>query len=658
MIRLAFAALLYVLFANSAAQAADAKILSHPPLRVAPGPSDRAEATGPAYHVDPVNGDDEHDGSDAARWRSLEHAVKHLKPGDTLYLHGGVYYEPLEVSLIGTAEKPITIRSYPGEQAVIDAALREFFEDPAHAWAPCPDGAEGEYRSVRTYPNIRQVLGWFGDSMVGLNTYYYAKDLRSSDELIAHPEGADTKNTDINPLYCGPGLWYDHTTGRIHVRLAHTHLPQIDNYQGVTNPRDLPLVVTTHSALPVHLNGAEHVHLQDLVIRGGGYDTVVCDHAHHCVFDNVTIWCGTYGVRTLRTVPLKFHNCGLYGSCPPWLFRGDTSKRAYPGRPFRDITRLNTHSNWVTDAGREFSVYAHPMNDEFDISFCEFTDAHDGPYFGGVSLDFHHNLVENMQDDGIYLSQMYPRHLYMGAGATLKIHENVFRQCLTAFAFGGTEQTGDQVFIYRNLIDMRKPVQTGRPRSTAPDTIGTTTGKLLGDHGGPPWSTMNIYQNTLLSNYTRSGMGAFSAVAPERPRRIFNNVFYYTEGLGGYPGADPERGVVADANLFWSPTATPAAADSYFARYRKSPQHLASKEVYPAGSSTNSLVADPQFMQVDMSETAENDYRPRPGSPVVNAGVILPQEWPNALTDQDSGKPDIGLLPLGAKMFPVGRTAK
>ena len=47
------------------------------------------------------------------------------------------------------------------------------------------------------------------------------------------------ENFDINTdPGSGPGVWYDKDSGRIHARLAHTHLPApIPNYRGETDPR-------------------------------------------------------------------------------------------------------------------------------------------------------------------------------------------------------------------------------------------------------------------------------------------------------------------------------------------------------------------------------------------------------------------------------------
>ena len=61
-------------------------------------------------------------------WRTLQHAVGQLTAGDTLYLRGGVYYEHLYLTAVGEPEAPITIRTFPGEQAILDGSLREFFD--------------------------------------------------------------------------------------------------------------------------------------------------------------------------------------------------------------------------------------------------------------------------------------------------------------------------------------------------------------------------------------------------------------------------------------------------------------------------------------------------------------------------------------------------
>ena len=87
----------------------------------------------------------------------------------------------------------------------------------------------------------------------------------------------------------------------------------------------------------------------------------------------------------------------------------------------------------VTGANREFDVYCFPFNDDWEIAHSEFTEGSDGLYLGGVGLRFHHNLVSNMQDDGIYLSSPSP---YMNDD--IHIHHNLVREIFSTFACNST----------------------------------------------------------------------------------------------------------------------------------------------------------------------------------------------------------------------------
>jgi hypothetical protein len=569
--------------------------------------------------------------------------------GDTLYLRGGTYRENVAVRIAGRRESPITIRSFPGETAVIDGGLAEFFETPVAAWEPHPAGAPGEYRSTRTYPNLRGVVASFGDSMIGLNTYYHVKDLRATSELV-EPE---PDKSDIKPLWCGPGLWYDRATGRIHARLGHTKTSGLENYRGETDPRRVPLVIAPFRALPLHVDRAEHVRFHDLVIRGGGYDTVRLDQANDIEFDNVTVWAGTYGVRATGVQRLRVHGCGVYGNAPPWATRFEAGFNTYPGRTERDITRYNTHALLVADANKEFEVYCYPFNDDWEIGHSEFCDAgSDGLYLGGVNLRFHHNLVTNTRDDGLYLSPMYPRHAYLRGGATLHIYQNYFSRCLTMLAFGGAEATRDTIYFCRNIVDLREPVPTGRATPQRP-TAAVDSGKVTGDHGSPPWPSMFSYHNTFIMRSQARAADAWlsSGATADRPRRVFNNILVHLTALPPHQLNDSPH-LEADGNLYWQPDVAADRAASFFKKYRDSAAFENSKKVYAPGFDATAIVADPKFVRSEAE--GPNDYRLQPSSPAIDTGVDLPADWPDPLRER-SGKPDIGALPSGAEMLRVGR---
>jgi hypothetical protein len=78
------------------------------------------------FHVSP-SGTDAGDGSEASPW-DLATALAHpsaLQPGDIVWLHGGLYAGSFVSSIRGEEGNPVTVRSYPGEWAVVDGASSE-----------------------------------------------------------------------------------------------------------------------------------------------------------------------------------------------------------------------------------------------------------------------------------------------------------------------------------------------------------------------------------------------------------------------------------------------------------------------------------------------------------------------------------------------------
>ena len=112
------------------AGAANLKAKSHPPQRPLPMAMTGALMRGPAYHVDPERGDDTNDGSGAKPWKTVQHGLRCLKPGDTLYLRGGVYHETVYLTQSGTAEfSPMILGTFtidPGRPYVSRYRLAAF----------------------------------------------------------------------------------------------------------------------------------------------------------------------------------------------------------------------------------------------------------------------------------------------------------------------------------------------------------------------------------------------------------------------------------------------------------------------------------------------------------------------------------------------------
>ncbi|MFZ0816418.1 MAG: right-handed parallel beta-helix repeat-containing protein [Candidatus Sulfotelmatobacter sp.] len=71
-----------------------------------------------------TTGNDSNPGTQAAPWRTVQHAADTARAGSTVNVRGGIYEELVSLKASGNASDGfITFRSYPGETAVLDATL-------------------------------------------------------------------------------------------------------------------------------------------------------------------------------------------------------------------------------------------------------------------------------------------------------------------------------------------------------------------------------------------------------------------------------------------------------------------------------------------------------------------------------------------------------
>lgn len=112
---------------------------------IEPAPPSAPVAPGGPFVLPPAtlyvatNGSDSNTGRSAsAPLRTITKAASIVKPGDVVYIRGGVY--PLEVKFrtSGTATAPIVWASYPGEWAIFDGSNRRKGQDMDRMWV---DGA-------------------------------------------------------------------------------------------------------------------------------------------------------------------------------------------------------------------------------------------------------------------------------------------------------------------------------------------------------------------------------------------------------------------------------------------------------------------------------------------------------------------------------------
>jgi hypothetical protein len=637
-------------------------------MRPLPTVSNQPLASGPKLYVDAARGNDRNPGTATAPWKTLAQALRRLKPGDTLYLRGGTYHEKVSLSRSGTADAPITIASHPGELAIIDGGLREFLDSPATAWEPFTGGAPGEFVSTHTYPNAddRKVphqflpaawepmwgienerpiaLGHFADSMVPLHGYRTAADLRATNELWVRAKKGEPEPA----TYGGPGLWFNRETGRIHIRLAHHQLAGLGDraYRGETDPRKLPLIIAVGFGDDVvRISGIRHVRLQGLVLRGAtGSPLLHVYGSENVEFDRLTVFGGFPGLLVNASKNIRVTHSAFRGLAAPWTSRAHMKYRGTASY----VVVLQNHQ---------------PVNENIELAWCEFTDGHDFAFLRfAKNLLFHHNFVDNFNDDGLECGPKLRAH-------TLFLYQNRISNCLlplTQHEMDKDESPLDHdpksgVFVFRNVIDLRGGTYSSPP--TEPDATGAflhREGHVLADHGSPIYPVFRFYQNTVLRQtpiFRGSflfGLGGQGLRNTERD--VFNNIFVQTEGLPGvnFGRAKQAENLREGGNLVWSIKDGPAAKGDLFAKFRASPLFKESQKRYPPGWTTQDHLADPRFVRLPPDASLAADLRLRTDSPAVNAGQKLAADWPDPVRAEDQGEPDIGVLPLGVKPWGVG----
>ncbi len=609
-----------------------------PPLRLPAFSREGLPAMGRTFFIAP-GGDDDAPGTKAAPWATLQAALERLGPGDTVFLRGGVYFERVYCAACGTPEAPITIQGYPGEAVFIDGGFPEFQNDPAGAWVP--GEAEGEYVSTRSYRNIRDVLGLFADTHFGLQTYWHHENLLAENELaMANVE--DRNPGPSVPYYCGPGVYYHKETGRIHCRLAPTRLENrfVHNYEGEDDPRRVPLVIAPFRSSPLHLDQAMHLRFRNLVLRGGGYNTLLLHFAVDVQFEYVTVYGGTYCIRSKNSGPLRLTHCGVFGQIPPWAFRDENSLQTFdpvyydpftqPPEPRdrKNIARLPTHALLVTEGGEESDVFLYPFNNRWEISYCEFADSHDGLYFNGHQFHLHHCWIHDLQDDVVYLSSPTPSRIC----EDVHIRQNYLSHCMLPF---GTHRRGDcsgRIFIYGNVIDMRHPVRFYRPTFERPEgrmQYPNQIGCLFLSHGHRDLLGMEniaFYHNTAILPSRFAGHWMRSTF-PGSVRSIFNNLFVYCQGYPEVPTEPAQGRVEMNGNLHWAPGDLPAAG--WLEAFSSSGASQENAEKWGGAPwETEAIVADPCFLSFELASEGEADLRLAPESPARSRAVALPEGLP------------------------------
>jgi hypothetical protein len=247
---------------------------------------------------------------------------------------------------------------------------------------------------------------------------------------------------------------------------------------------------------------------------------------------------------------------------------------------------------------------------------------------------------------------------------------------LSALGFSGRNETIEW-FIYRNLIDLRRPTAGVRPRRPG-DTDVWRHGHLY--KSDPPDGPIDLFHNTFLV-YDQSAQASFMhyrETTGAHRRRSFNNLFVAVN-----PGPESDVAITfvpspsfqgsTDGNCYHRKGHAEAPAfrhlgyvfegESYrggtfddLGELHASRLFDQSQTQYLPGYEASSSEADPRVrrMGADGRFRETDDLRLGAESEAIGAGVPLEPELRALDPFATGGAPDIGCYPLGAEPLRVG----
>jgi hypothetical protein len=638
-------------------------------------------ASAEEYFVGPDGDDSVLTNTRRTPFATVQRGVDALGTGDVLTILAGSYAGRVKVR----DKHTILIRGDPthGGRPTLDGSLLRYRVPGRTRWTRIlPSTGVEEYQSVATFPDDPVNRGAFVDGRpyTRLITYSRHEDLVARNELFGPifspddprpgPPQTTAQGKLLSPprrvpwVYMGPGLWWDSDTGRVHIRLSatHNHVPGLRDYTGQTDPRRVRLAISARATTTLAVSGSDHVRFEHLRIAHGGENTIRLASVGDVSFDHVEVRASSIGVRTSAAHGTTFTDSVLTGGLPPWYFRSDHKAEYSFRQGTPPVTRVRRD-----ELGKQTQLAlfrGHGADAGTHIATSELVDAHD-VYLGGSDIEFAYNWLNDINDEALLVDDVPTENL--------KVHDNVITKSLSAISFAGARR-GDRHFFFRNLIDLRTPIASHRPRCPG-DTAVWKHGHLLKSNGfdGP----YDLFHNTVLVADQEDGAASFTHYRNARGerRRSFNNIFVAVNDTlksdesvallprPGFPGptdgndyvrvgraTKPAFRVLLDGGdvLDFDDRGALRASD-YFTM---------SKAQYAPGYEHDGIEGAPGFRSfaADGAPRGTDDLRVTAGSPAGRGGVALPVDLRarDSVVSSDPRHPGIGRYPAGAGALRVG----
>ena len=578
-------------------------------------PTINPPVTGRTYYVHADLGDDRANGRSAdAAWRTLQHAVDQLEAGDALIVGPGAYYQPtLHIrQRAGTQRQPIYIRAEPLGEATVSSA----WPDAAERLVQWVDEGHGTWSAP--FPARDRDPRTFGGFYAEDGTVYMLFGMQSLADLMADAVPIRKPWDDFGPQrpMPWPGYGFALENGRCWLRTPRGE-----------DPNGKRVVIATH---------ADHES-----------SAVLIDESPHLILDGLRFeGAGDKGVKAQRNSPFLTVRNAVFEYCRHGVGPDDHGlvewcEYTFPGyKRFADELARRVKEAGVSVKNPMFGFvkryhaarteghllgrpWTAPRNNRgIGPRFCEgrYNFSHqsfDGDAPGAWSDSaVHHSVYLYQYDNAIEMEAGPP-----SPGRNVHVHDNL----IIASLYGAishqdtTDPPMGPQWVYRNVF-------VGNFPSGYNGSDRVITGPVdSAEDAWDPWVFCKFlapkanqigYAHNLV--WLRSGGLLWAKPQTEASRRKMlwaNNVLIFERGLTNY--ADPQT-FQAFNNAWAAPSPRPDVQG-------------------PGGLHAGSIDA------LKLHDPAQLDFRPRPDSPLIDAGRPIPD-----LRDAPSiNHPDLGPFEAG-----------
>jgi len=610
---------------------------------------------GNVFYVSP-SGNDSNPGTLSSPWRTINSSLTRLNPGDTLFLRGGTYFESVNATVSGTSVAPITIESYPGENATIDSGVPAFRTVGNSDWELF-NSSIGEYRSVNTYPSgpgsgnenipayIDGIPGYVNERVV-LIPYLTAAAFRSTNDQYVDSS---------TQYYAGPGIFWDSSDSRIHIRLSKTsQMNFAESRYGtvLANDNDNPAnysIILSEAQNTLLISGS-HLTFKNIEVNPAHFTVQFTGSASYDTFDGMKVWMGYYAVLgdNGNVHHITLTRSRFYGDGPYWVFWNDVD--GSPGIADNLAGCIIFVQGGTHDWTISYNHIRGSSNDLFSTNDHEY------------NLFIHHNRFENGHDDAIEFRG------FSGSGpGHVEVYENFVTNTLTMISAGqdAVGWTGP-LFVYRNVMVQLRLIPVNRTPG-GPETWDWQNGAPYGyeysfKQNGSGYFNPNThyYHNTVILINTQSKGINLTPQNPAGSILVDNLLVGINDQLNEnyLTGA----GEVINNNLYWK--MNPNDPNHLLGGYDTVPAFSAATGFELNGlGSVPKQGTNPEFLNwspqpVDATQTiwsfppsqevwTTSDFLLGPSSPAVGAGMPLPTLSDGTTPPDTRNSNDIGALPYG-----------